>query len=104
MPRGVIEWMMIRRDGPAGPPRRTRSEGHRKTSARRELRHFNLTTRKTPMTKNSTQLSELLPTAGADDILRELVGFVAQSLMELDVANRCGASARRTQRRANAFA
>jgi len=44
------------------------------------------------------------PTAGADDILRELVDFVAQSLMELDVENRCGASARRTQRRTNAFA
>lgn len=61
---------------------------------RRELRHFNLTMRKNPMTKNSVQHSELLATAGAADILREFVGFVAQSLMELDVENRCGASAR----------
>jgi hypothetical protein len=37
------------------------------------------------MTKNSTQLSELLEKAGADDIVREMVGFVAPRLMELDV-------------------
>ena len=44
------------------------------------------------MTKNSMQLSELLEKAGAEDIVREMVGFVAQRLMELDVENRCGAS------------
>jgi transposase-like protein len=38
------------------------------------------------------QLSELLEQAGADDIVREMIGFVAQRLMELDVDNRCGAS------------
>ena len=43
------------------------------------------------MTKNSMQLSELLEKAGADDIVREMIGFVAQRLMELDVDNRCGA-------------
>mgnify|MGYP000849042816 CR=1 FL=1 len=42
------------------------------------------------MTKNRMQLSELLEKAGADDIVRERVGFVAQRLMELDVENRCG--------------
>jgi putative transposase len=46
---------------------------------------------KHPMTKNSMQLSELLEKAGADDIVREMIGFVAQRLMELDVDNRCGA-------------
>ena len=44
------------------------------------------------MTKNSMQLSELLEKAGAEDIVREMVGFVAQRLMELDVENRCGAA------------
>jgi transposase-like protein len=43
------------------------------------------------MTKMSMQLSELLEKAGADDIVREMVGFVAQRLMEFDVDNRCGA-------------
>jgi putative transposase len=38
------------------------------------------------------QLSELLGEAGADDIVREMVGFVAQRLMEIDVENRCRAS------------
>ena len=43
------------------------------------------------MTKDRMQLSELLEKAGADDIVREMVGFVAQRLMEIDVDNRCGA-------------
>lgn len=34
------------------------------------------------MTKNSMQLSELLEKSGADDIAREMVGLVAQRLME----------------------
>jgi len=38
------------------------------------------------------QLSELLEKAGADEFVREMIGFVAQRLMELDVDNRCGAS------------
>ena len=54
------------------------------------------------MTKNSMQLSELLEKAGADDIVREMVGFVAQRLMELDVENHCGAShGERTEARTN---
>ncbi len=44
------------------------------------------------MTQDRMQLSELLEKAGADDIVREMIGFVAQRLMELDVNNRCGAS------------
>ncbi len=44
------------------------------------------------MTHARMQLSELLGKAGADDIVREMVGFVAQRLMEIDVENRCGAS------------
>ena len=44
------------------------------------------------MTSDSRQLSELLEKAGADDIIRDMIGFVAQRLMELDVDNRCGAS------------
>lgn len=43
------------------------------------------------MTQDRMQLSELLEKAGADDIVREMIGFVAQRLMELDVDNRCGA-------------
>lgn len=43
------------------------------------------------MTNDRMQLSELLEKAGADDIVREMVGFVAQRLMEIDVDNRCGA-------------
>ena len=43
------------------------------------------------MTSDSMQLSELLEKAGADDIVRDMIGFVAQRLMELDVDNRCGA-------------
>ena len=44
------------------------------------------------MTQDRMQLSELLEKAGADDIVRDMIGFVAQRLMELDVDNRCGAS------------
>jgi putative transposase len=44
------------------------------------------------MTQDRMQLSELLEKAGADDIVREMIGFVAQRLMELDVDKRCGAS------------
>lgn len=29
---------------------------------------------------------------GADNIVRDMIGFVAQRLMELDVGNRCGAA------------
>src|SRR5512139_2067264 len=43
------------------------------------------------MTQDRMQLSELLEKAGADDIVRDMIGFVAQRLMELDVDNRCGA-------------
>jgi putative transposase len=56
------------------------------------------------MTEDRMQLSELLEKAGAGDMLREMVGFVAQRLMELDVDNLCGAghgerSAERTNSR-----
>ena len=44
------------------------------------------------MTQDRMQLSELLEMAGADEFVREMIGFVAQRLMELDVDNRCGAS------------
>ncbi len=44
------------------------------------------------MTEDRMQLSELLEKAGAGDMLREMVGFIAQRLMDLDVDNRCGAS------------
>ncbi len=54
------------------------------------------------MTPDSMQLSELLEKAGADDIIRDMIGFVAQRLMELDVDNRCGAShGERTEARTN---
>jgi putative transposase len=43
------------------------------------------------MTEDRMQLSELLEKAGAGDMVREMIGFVAQRLMELDVDNRCGA-------------
>mgnify|MGYP001413949519 FL=1 len=33
------------------------------------------------MTQDRMQLSELLEKAGADDIVREMIGFVAQRLM-----------------------
>jgi len=44
------------------------------------------------MTNDSMQLSELLEKAGADDLVREMLGFVAQRMMELDVEGRCGAA------------
>ena len=47
--------------------------------------------RKNPMTNDSMQLSELIEKAGADDFVREMLGFVAQRMMELDVEGRCGA-------------
>jgi putative transposase len=54
------------------------------------------------MTQDRMQLSELLEKAGADDIVRDMIGFVAQRLMELDVDNRCGAShGERTDGRTN---
>ena len=54
------------------------------------------------MTQDRMQLSELLEKAGADDIVREMIGFVAQRLMELDVDNRCGAGhGERTDARTN---
>jgi len=54
------------------------------------------------MTQDRMQLSELLEKAGADDIVREMIGFVAQRLMELDVGNRCGAGhGERTEARTN---
>ena len=43
------------------------------------------------MTNDSMQLSELIEKAGADDFVREMLGFVAQRMMELDVEGRCGA-------------
>jgi len=43
------------------------------------------------MTDERMQLAELLEKAGAENVLREMVEFVAQRLMELDVENRCGA-------------
>ena len=54
------------------------------------------------MTQDRMQLSELLEKAGADDIVRDMIGFVAQRLMELDVANRCGAAhGERSEERTN---
>lgn len=54
------------------------------------------------MTQDRMQLSELLEKAGADDVVREMIGFVAQRLMELDVDNRCGAGhSERTDARTN---
>jgi len=54
------------------------------------------------MTEDRMQLSELLEKAGAGDMLREMVGFIAQRLMELDVDNACGAShGERNPERAN---
>jgi len=44
------------------------------------------------MTDERMQLAELLEKAGAQNVLREMVEFVAQRLMELDVENRCGAA------------
>ena len=44
------------------------------------------------MTQDRMQLSELLEKADADDIVREMIGFVAQRLMDMDVDNRCGAA------------
>lgn len=54
------------------------------------------------MTQDRMQLSELLEKAGADEFVREMIGFVAQRLMELDVDNRCGAGhGERTDARTN---
>ncbi len=54
------------------------------------------------MTSDRMQLTELLEKAGADDIVRDMIGFVTQRLMELDVDNRCGAShGERTEARTN---
>ncbi len=44
------------------------------------------------MTSDNRPLSELLEKAGANDIVRDRIGFVAPRLMELDVDNHCGAS------------
>ena len=44
------------------------------------------------MTPDRRLLSELLEKAGADDILCDRIGFVAQRLMELDLDNRGDAS------------
>ena len=43
------------------------------------------------MTQDRMQLSELLEKAGASDIVREMIGFVAQRLMDMDVESLCGA-------------
>ncbi len=43
------------------------------------------------MTQDRMQLSELLEKAGGGDFVREMIGFVAQRLMELEVDTRCGA-------------
>ena len=45
-----------------------------------ELQSFNPTRRKNLMTNDSMQLSELIEKAGAgaDDFVREMLGFVAQ--------------------------
>ena len=54
------------------------------------------------MTPDSMQLTELLEKAGANDIVRDMVAFVAQRLMELDVDNRCGAGhGERSEQRIN---
>ena len=54
------------------------------------------------MTQDRMQLSELLEKAGADEFVRDMIGFVAQRLMELDIDNRCGAShGERTDARTN---
>ena len=54
------------------------------------------------MTLDSMQLTELLEKAGANDIVRDMVAFVAQRLMELDVDNRCGAGhGERSEQRIN---
>ena len=54
------------------------------------------------MTQDRMQLSELLEKAGADEFVRDMIGFVAQRLMDLDVDNRCGAShGERTDARTN---
>ena len=54
------------------------------------------------MTQDRMQLSELLEKAGGDDIVRDMIGFVAQRLMELEVANRCGAAhGERSEERTN---
>ena len=51
------------------------------------------------MTQDRMQFSELLEKAGADDIVCEMIGVVAQRLMDLDldVVNRCGAAHQLTQ-------
>ena len=43
------------------------------------------------MTQDRRPLSELLEKAGADEFVRDMIGFVAQHLRERDVDNRCGA-------------
>lgn len=44
------------------------------------------------MTSPIMQLSELLEKIGAADIVRDMIAFVTQRFMELDVDNRCRAS------------
>lgn len=54
------------------------------------------------MTEVGMQLSEPLKKPGAGDMLCEMVGLIAQRLMELDVDNACGAShGERNPERAN---
>jgi putative transposase len=54
------------------------------------------------MPPDRMQLCDLLEKVGAEDFLRERIGFLVQSLMDLDVANRCGAAhGERTEARSN---
>ena len=54
------------------------------------------------MTNDRMQLSELIEKAGADDFVREMLNFVAQRMMELDVEGRCGAGhSERSEERSN---
>ena len=54
------------------------------------------------MTSDRMQLTGLLEKAGAGEIVRDMIDFVTQRLMELDVDNRCDASHdERTEARTN---
>ena len=54
------------------------------------------------MTNDRMALAELIEKGSDADLLREMIGFVAQRLMDVDVESLCGASyGERTVERAN---
>ena len=76
--------------------RAVHSPGPRRGAVIVEAGSFGLPTRTdgepNPMTDERMALKALVEKTSDADLLNEMIGFVAQRLMELDVDNRCGAS------------